>query len=211
MSPVNDIVSPDPENIYKLRDFAADTLTKNGVDEILSDPENIFDFRDFAADALLKNGNDTHFSLNTLSDQTLKSPEIIFELNDFAADTLEKNGTEAKFTTDTLSDPNLNNNLLENMAIFVPDVRETYLCIWNSKIESYDCPLFLKYFMKNKIFKFLISPNFDKYSQNIILFVRSDLFWSWTGLSHVISNLGGRGHRFNMTLESHISRFKLLF
>ena len=39
-------------------------------------------------------------------------------------------------------------------------------------------------------------------------FVRFDKFWSWTDQSPDHTNLGGRGHRFGMTLESRISRFK---
>ena len=41
-----------------MRDFAVDTLSKNGGYKILKDPEINCELRDFAADTLLKHGTD---------------------------------------------------------------------------------------------------------------------------------------------------------
>ena len=48
------------------------------------------DMRDFAADTLLKNGTGIQFNADTLSDANLPDLKNICHLRDFAADTLEK-------------------------------------------------------------------------------------------------------------------------
>ena len=90
MSPVNDIVSPDPENIYKLRDFAADTLTKNGPAANLTDQESIFESRDFAAETLKKNGDDAI----VFNPEPFEDILATCDLRDFTAKTFLKNGVD---------------------------------------------------------------------------------------------------------------------
>ena len=76
-------------NIENLREFAVETLFKNGfIYQYNLSPEKCLspvksdhsELRDFAEETLSKNGPDTIF----------KDPETICELKDFAADTLKK-------------------------------------------------------------------------------------------------------------------------
>ena len=124
-----DQIIKDPENIYELRDFAADTLTKNVSDEILAHPDIVCETKDFAAENQAKNGTVANLPDTVLTnrDAILKELENMCILRDFAVKTLPKNGIESDFTTDTLSDPNLKSPFLkpENMAIFDPNSNET--------------------------------------------------------------------------------------
>ena len=134
--------------------------------------------RDFAEETPAKNG----------ADAISMEPEIICELRDFAEDTLSKNGTESNYATDTLSAPNLNNICFpENMAVFEPDARETFLYITNRN----NCPIFFSKFFTNKNFNFLIfSQEFFTNFKNKIMNVRCYQFWFSNFNSH-IQNLGG--------------------
>ena len=190
----------------EMRDFAGETLEKKGTVANVSDLEKISEMRDFAEETLEKNGTEA----------VSVKPEIICESRDFAGDTLPKNGTEANLTTDTLSDPNLKNIFLpENKAIFDADAREKILCITDPKIikktaiVQNNCPIFFYYFFENKTKNFILLNLFKNFEKQV-LYVRFDQFWSRTGHSLVQTNLGGRGHRFALTLESRISRYKII-
>jgi hypothetical protein len=202
-----DFISPDPENIYNLRDFAEDTLSKNGCVKISTDLEIVCEMGDFAAHTLPKNGSDENIILDTLRD----GKSTICDLRDFAADTLAKNGTVANFTPDTLSVPNLNNICSpENMAISVPESSETSICSNSSHGETDHAIFFEKHEILNSanFFKTFSNLHFcsSKFSNNLVF--QFDKVMSRNTFSHVHINLGGRGHRFNMTLESRIPRFK---
>jgi hypothetical protein len=73
--------------IVILKDFAAETLTKNGIDAISLDSETCCHLRDFAEDTLLKNGTDINLYVGTRSAGILTDSETIFESKDFAEDT----------------------------------------------------------------------------------------------------------------------------
>ena len=51
---------------FHMRDFAANTLPKNGIDTVLKEKKIICELRDFAAETLSKNGTDKNFRVDTL-------------------------------------------------------------------------------------------------------------------------------------------------
>jgi hypothetical protein len=161
----------------------------------------------------------------------LKEIKTIFNLRDFAADTLAKNGTEANFISGTISDQNLNKNILpEITVVFAP---ETYLRV--DTLNSPNCKpekvailtnksheivfLFVKnkgltkcaFFSSEKTNSFKFSnfhASFSFYKFSNFNFLKSFFFVQFD--QDVQRNLGGRGHRFSMTLESRIPRLKLI-
>jgi fucose 4-O-acetylase-like acetyltransferase len=151
--------------------------------------------RDFAADTLIKNGTDINFNVNTLSDTILtdrvailKEVESISYLRDFAADTLAKNGTDAIFTPDTLSDPNFKNIILPVIkAVFVSDASETAIFQTNdggNELAENQPILFINNFFAN----FSKSKNFY-YFKDIKFFLQFDHFWYMLVHSNVPKNL----------------------
>ena len=100
-------------------------------------------------------------------------------------------------------------------AIFDANAREKILCITDPKIikktaiVQNNCPIFFYYFFENKTKNFILLNLFKNFEKQV-LYVRFDQFWSRTDHSFVQTNLGGRGHRFALTLESRISRYKII-
>ena len=78
------------KEIIKLRDFAKETLLKNGTvtnftEDTLRDSKLVIsNLRDFAKETLPKTG----------VDEIVSDPENFCDLKDFTADTLLKNGTD---------------------------------------------------------------------------------------------------------------------
>ena len=213
------------------------TIKNDGDSEIL---------RDFAADTLLKNGTDINFHADTLSDAISNDPENNRELRDFAAETLLKNGTAEDLTKDTLRDSHFSNIFLpKNMAISAQQPSET-ICSFdaNSTMDTLSDPI-----LKNTNFTAdsLSAPNLKNIfpPENMAIFVPDafinpdkqnfkkfsnffnnkfsnfNYFWSNFFLKFIQIftrklnfrlniNLGGRGHRFMMTLESRIPRIKVI-
>ena len=184
-------IKNEPE-ILIVREFTAETLEKNGDDAIKTDPEKFPELRDFAADTLLKNGTDNNFTMDTLSDQIFLN---IFEP--------------------------------ENMAVFIHHLSETSDCFQINNFDKTNQANFFsvkhlildrrKNFHNNNNKKFqnfrFFKSNCNKTFTNQIsdFCARFDQLLSRTGNLHFQKNLGGRGHRFLMTVESHISRFKIMF
>ena len=188
----------------------SDNLGLSVVPAIKNGSENI-KMRDFAEETLPKNG----------CDKMILDPEIFCEMRDFAADTLAKNGTDQNFTPDTLSDPNLKKIILPEIeAVFLPDryfradtlispfFKPEKTAVFDHA-EKQPVSLISLFFAKFDIKQFLKSKNFNNLKKTKFYF-QFHQFWPITGLSHVHKNLGGRGHRFSMTLESRISRFRKL-
>jgi hypothetical protein len=181
-----------PESKRERWGLTVEPASKNGGEsEIL---------RDFAEKTLTKNG----------VDQILLDPETSCDLRDFAEETLTKNGTDANFTADTLSAPNLNIIFSpEKTAISVPEPSETGIFSINYDGETdhafvnqdennfSKCSNFFAQFSYDKFFNF----NFF----NLKFFYRFEQIFR---NNHFNINLGERAHRFMMTLESRISRFK---
>jgi hypothetical protein len=154
-------------------------------------------------------------------------PENLCDFKDFAEHTLEKNGTEANFTLDTLSAPKVKNIFSpENMAVFIPHLRETVNCpkikhpktshanFFPEKHLISGSPFFYFYNNKEKFQNFrFFKNNFYKNFKNKITNYCDRIYQllSLTGNFPLCQNLGGRGHRFLMTVESRISRFKIVF
>ena len=203
-------VVPNTKNeleIVILKDFAAETLRKNGIDAISLNSETCCHLRDFAEDTLLKNGTDINLYVGTRSAGILTDPETIFESKDFAEDTWQKNGTEANFTLDTLSAPNL-----KNKPYFCQYTSETGI-FENQNNGETDHAFFNLYnhnFMKFSIFAHFFNNYFSNFLRSKI-FVQFYQKFTQKFDFHVNINLGGRGHRFMMTLQSRISRFKVKY
>jgi hypothetical protein len=167
------------ESISESRDFAEQTLTKNGVDAILPDPETICDLREFAKDTLLKNGTCDNFTPDTLSDSiffNVFGPEntAVFMDNSSETGNFRKN----------------NHNGETDHAIFfakkLPNFYRAFFFVGPKKFQNFK-------FTKSKFYKKFKneSPNFS---------IRFGPVWSWTAHFRVHTNLGGRGHRFGIDL-----------
>ena len=125
------------------------------------DPESISELRDFAEQTLAKNGTDEDFTPDTLSVSKINDADM----RDFAEETLVKNDTAANLKLDTLSAPIVNNIFLaEHMPVF-EDARESFLYITNQnncpiffsqffKSKVFNYFILLKYFtnFQNNIF-----------------------------------------------------------
>ena len=208
---------PFPHKNQNLGLFVVPTI-KNASENvgIFKDSEIICDLRDFAAETLSKNG-----TVENLPDRDtiLKEIETIFDARDFAAETLKKNGTAANFTLDTLSDPKFIN-------VILPDSKAVCVSKDNFRVDTIISPISKP---ENKaIFNQLTLLNLDQH--NFIRFSNFFAPFSYYKFSNLnyfkskfcvrfhqflkykfyfyIQNLGGRGHRFCMTLESRISRFR---
>ena len=116
---------------------------------------------------------------------------------------------DANLIVDTLSDPNFLKP--ENTAVCDPGASETSIFNINDRETDHaekQPMLFTPNFFANFYFdQFSKYKNFNNFKNKIYIF-HVYQFWPMIGLSHVHTNLGRRGHRFCMTLESRISRFK---
>ena len=130
-----------------------------------------------------------------------------------------KNGTAANFTLDTLSDPKF-------IIVILPESKTVFVSKDNFRVDTIISPISKP---ENKaIFNQLTLLNLDQH--NFIRFSNFFAPFSYYKFSNLnyfkskfcvrfhqflkykfyfyIQNLGGRGHRFCMTLESRISRFR---
>ena len=117
-------LSPVKIDDYVTRDFSADILVKDTCDRFFNDPENICELRDFAAETLEKNGTVANLAdaVFTDRDEILKTLEKISVLRDFAAETLQKNCIKSNSRVDTLISAITGP---ENRAIFEQKFHET--------------------------------------------------------------------------------------
>jgi hypothetical protein len=202
-------IKDDPEIFCDTRDFAAETLKKNGTvanlakvsvdrDAILNDLENMCIMRDFAAETLPKNGIKDDFNADTLSDPNFK--QII------KPETMAVFIIGADVRVDTLISPfsEPDNNAIFNQITSGTDILKNKICgktdhafFPPNKYHIFEWSHFLLRFFCHIFFNFNFLKFFNQFCQILTKFNSS-----------VNINLGGRGHRFMMTLESRISRFK---